>query len=214
MNSPTEKDTPEAQDKAAAEVHEDVQQTEAEDASVTAEPTAKSAAHESDAGADVANDVEAAELDVEQLQQALVAAQAKAEENWERSLRLQADMDNQRRRFEKQVEDAHKFSVQRFAESLLPVIDSLEMGMQAEGSVEKIREGMDLTLKQFQTTLEKFKLEAVGEVGEQFNPELHQAVGMQPSPEHENNTVLNVMQKGYTLSGRTIRPAMVMVCKN
>ncbi len=154
------------------------------------------------------------ESDLAQLQEELTAAQAKADENWERSLRLQADMDNQRRRFEKQVEDAHKFSVQRFAEGLLPVIDSLEMGMQAEGSVEKIREGMDLTLKQFSSVMEKFNLEAVGEAGEQFNPELHQAVGMQPSPEHEDNTVLTVMQKGYTLSGRTIRPAMVMVCKN
>lgn len=203
MNSPEEKETPEAQSQQAAEMFEEAQQTEAEAETASAE-----------VAGDEADDSDSENLSPEQLQEALAEAQAKADENWERSLRLQADMDNQRRRFEKQVEDAHKFSVQRFAESLLPVIDSLEMGMQAEGSVEKIREGMDLTLKQFNSVMEKFKLEPVGEVGEQFNPELHQAVGMQPSPEHEDNTVLNVMQKGYTLSGRTIRPAMVMVCKN
>lgn len=203
MNSPEENENPEAQGQSAAEQAEGVQQEGQETVS-------------DDVQAD-ANEAQAElteEPDLAQLQEELTEAQAKADENWERSLRLQADMDNQRRRFEKQVEDAHKFSVQRFAESLLPVIDSLEMGMQAEGSVEKIREGMDLTLKQFGSVMEKFNLEAVGEVGEQFNPEMHQAVGMQPSPEHEDNTVLNVMQKGYTLSGRTIRPAMVMVCKN
>lgn len=202
MNSPEEHDTPEAQSQSAAEQAEGVQQ----DQEITSDDV--------QLDADAVQAESAEEPDLAQLQEELLAAQAKADENWERSLRLQADMDNQRRRFEKQVEDAHKFSVQRFAEGLLPVIDSLEMGMQAEGSVEKIREGMDLTLKQFSSVMEKFNLEAVGESGEQFNPEMHQAVGMQPSPEHENNTVLTVMQKGYTLSGRTIRPAMVMVCKN
>ncbi|MGB0846872.1 MAG: nucleotide exchange factor GrpE [Thiolinea sp.] len=196
MNSPEENNTPEEQGKTAAEMLQEAQQAEAAS---------------EQAGSDRED---AAEGDLAQLQQELAAAQAKADENWDRALRLQADMDNQRRRFEKQVEDAHKFSVQRFVESLIPVVDSLEMGMQAEGSVEKIREGMELTLKQFESVMDKFKIEAVGTVGEQFNPELHQAMSMQPSPEHENNTVLAVMQKGYTLSGRTIRPAMVMVCKN
>lgn len=196
MNSPEENNTPEEQGKTAAEMLQEAQQAEAAS---------------EQAGSDRED---ATEGDLAQLQQELAAAQAKADENWDRALRLQADMDNQRRRFEKQVEDAHKFSVQRFVESLIPVVDSLEMGMQAEGSVEKIREGMELTLKQFESVMDKFKIEAVGAVGEQFNPELHQAMSMQPSPEHENNTVLAVMQKGYTLSGRTIRPAMVMVCKN
>ncbi len=153
-------------------------------------------------------------VDAEALTQALAEVQAKADENMELALRFKADMENQRRRYEKQVDDAHKYSVQRFAENLLPVIDSLEMGMQAEGDIEKIREGMSLTLKQFESVMEKFKLQAVGAVGDKFDPEFHQAMSMQPSPEHENNTVLAVMQKGYTLSGRTIRPAMVMVCKN
>lgn len=156
-------------------------------------------------------DVSAAEL--AQLQQELEAAQSKANDNWERCLRLQADMENQRRRLEKQVEDAHKYSVQKFVEGILPVIDSLEMGMQAGGDIDSIREGMGLTLKQFEAVMERFKVEAVNPLGQPFNPEFHQAVAMQPSPDHDNNTVIAVMQKGYTLSGRTVRPAMVMVCK-
>ena len=154
-----------------------------------------------------------ASVEVAQLEKELAEAQAKADENWERCLRLQAEMDNQRRRMEKQVEDAHKYSVQKFVEGILPVIDSLEMGLQAEGDLDSIREGMNLTLKQFESVMEKFKIEAVDPVGQPFNPELHQAMAMQPSPDHDNNTVIAVMQKGYTLSGRTIRPAMVMVCK-
>lgn len=197
MNSPEENNTQEEQAKTAAEMLQEAQQADAVDQAV---------ADMEEAGNDLGL--------VGQLQNDLQAAQAKADENWERSLRLQADMDNQRRRFEKQVEDAHKYSVQKFAENILPVKDSLEMGMQAEGSIEKIREGMELTLKQFESVMEKFNIVATGEVGDHFNPELHQAMAMQPSPEHENNTILAVMQKGYTLSGRTIRPAMVMVCKN
>ncbi|MEZ5534021.1 MAG: nucleotide exchange factor GrpE [Thiolinea sp.] len=199
MNAPEQNNTPEEQVKTAAEMQQEALQAEADQAAVA----------EAEAGQQ-----DEAMPDAGQLAEELAAAQAKAEENMELALRFKADMENQRRRFEKQVEDAHKYSVQKFAENLLPVIDSLEMGMQAEGSIEKIREGMDLTLKQFESVMEKFKLEAVGAVGDKFDPELHQAMSMQPSPEHENNTILAVMQKGYTLSGRTIRPAMVMVCKN
>ena len=149
-----------------------------------------------------------------ELQQALQEAQTKLEESQDRNLRLQADMENQRRRYEKQVEDAHKYSVQRFAEGLLPVIDSLEMGMQADGDLNSIREGMDLTLKQFQSVMERFQLVAVNPAqGEPFNPEFHQAMSMQPNPDVDNNCVIASFQKGYTLSGRVIRPAMVMVCK-
>ncbi|SKA68473.1 molecular chaperone GrpE [Thiothrix eikelboomii] len=153
------------------------------------------------------------QAELAKLQQELAAAQAKANENWEMYLRGQAEADNQRRRYEKQVEDAHKFAVQRFAEALLPVADSLEMGLQAQGDANSLRQGMELTLKQFEAVMEKFKMEAVNPLGQVFNPELHQAVGMQPHPDYENNTVSLVMQKGYTLNGRTIRPAMVMVSK-
>lgn len=154
-----------------------------------------------------------AQAEITKLQAELAAAQAKAEENRDLYIRGQAEADNQRRRYEKQVEDAHKFAVQRFAEALLPVADSLEMGLQAQGDADSLREGMQLTLKQFESVMEKFKMEAVNPLGQPFNPEQHQAVGMQPHPDYDNNTVSLVMQKGYTLSGRTIRPAMVMVSK-
>ncbi|HPY39771.1 MAG TPA: nucleotide exchange factor GrpE, partial [Thiolinea sp.] len=152
------------------------------------------------------NDLANAQAEIAKLQQELEAAQAKANENWELYLRGQAESDNQRRRYEKQVEDAHKFSVQRFAEAILPVADSLEMGMQAQGDADSLRQGMDLTLKQFESVMEKFKMEAINPLGQPFNPEQHQAVGMQPHPDYDNNTVSLVMQKGYILNGRTIRP--------
>lgn len=145
---------------------------------------------------------------------ALEAAEAKANENWDKFVRLQAEMENLRRRNEKQVEDAHKYALKGFIDDLLPVVDSLEMGMQAEGDLEKIREGMDLTLKQFLAVLERQNVTQVSPDGEEFDPDLHQAVAMVPSPDHEDNQVINVMQKGYTINDRLIRPAMVAVCKN
>jgi len=148
------------------------------------------------------------------LQAALEEAQKKADDNWDKYVRLQAEAENQRRRFEKQVDDAHKYASKKFIEAILPVIDSLEMGMQSEGDLESIRQGMDMTLKQFESVMEKFKLEAINPVGEPFNPEDHQAMSMQPCDDQDDNTVKMVMQKGYRLSGRLIRPAMVMVCKN
>lgn len=151
---------------------------------------------------------------VAQLREKLEATEKKANENWESFVRLQAEMDNHRKRSEKQVEDAHKFATQKFVEGLLPVVDSLEMGMAADGSVEQLREGMSLTMKQFESVMEKFNIETVNPMGEKFNPDLHQAMAMQPNPEMENNTVMAVMQKGFTLNGRLVRPAMVMVVKN
>jgi molecular chaperone GrpE len=151
---------------------------------------------------------------IAQLREQLDTTQQKADENWDTLVRLQAEMENNRKRSEKKVEDAHKYASQKFVESLLPVVDSLEMGMAAEGDIEQIREGMNLTLKQFESVMEKFNIEAVNPMGEKFNPELHQAMAMQPNAEMENNTVMAVMQKGFTISGRLIRPAMVMVVKN
>ncbi len=174
---------------------------------------AQEAQEAQEASADAANGSEQP-LSVEQLQEELEKAQAKADENWETVLRLKADLDNQRRRNEKQVEDAHKFAAQKFIEELLPVADSMEMGMAAEGDVEQIREGVALTKKMFDTAMEKFGLEVVDPLGEKFNPDLHQAMAMQPSDEYEEGHVSAVMQKGYTLNGRLVRPAMVMVVKN
>jgi len=152
--------------------------------------------------------------DITTLTQQRDTAQAKADENWDQCVRLQAEMDNLRKRSSKQVGDAHKFAAQKIVEALLPMVDSLEMGMQAEGDLDSIREGMSLTMQQFESVMEKFNIVAVNPMGDVFNPDLHQAMSMQPCENQENNTISMVMQKGYTLNGRLIRPAMVMVCKN
>lgn len=154
------------------------------------------------------------EITIELLQEQLEAAEAKANDNWDKALRIQAEMDNLRKRCEKQVEDAHKYSVKKFVEEILPVADSLEMGYAVEGEVEQIREGIGLTMNVLKAAMEKFNVVAVDPLGEKFNPDLHQAMAMQPSEEYENDHVSAVMQKGYTLNGRLVRPAMVMVAKN
>ena len=182
----------------------DVEIVSAETETIDAEGTA-----ENNADAQLSSD----EI-IAQLREKLEATEKKANDNWDSFVRLQAEMDNSRKRSEKQVEDAHKFASQKFVEALLPVVDSMEMGMAAEGNIDQIREGMNLTLKQFETVMEKFNIETVNPMGEKFNPELHQAMAMQPNPEMENNTVMAVMQKGFTMSGRLVRPAMVMVVKN
>ncbi|MGK0269600.1 MAG: molecular chaperone GrpE [Cocleimonas sp.] len=151
---------------------------------------------------------------IESLKAELEESKAKAEENWDKALRIQAEMDNLRKRSEKQVEDAHKYAVKKFVEELLPVADSLEMGYAVDGEVEQIREGIGLTMNVLKAAMEKFSVVAVDPLGEKFNPEFHQAMAMQPSEEYENDHVSAVMQKGYTLSGRLVRPAMVMVVKN
>ena len=154
------------------------------------------------------------ETSIESLQAELEEAKAKADENWDKALRVQAEMDNLRKRSEKQVEDAHKYAIKKFIEELLPVADSLEMGYAVQGEVEQIREGIGLTMNVLKAAMEKFSVVAVDPLGEKFNPELHQAMGMQPSEEYENDHISAVMQKGYTLNGRIVRPAMVMVVKN
>lgn len=156
------------------------------------------------------------ESSVDELQAQLAAAQAKADEHWDRLLRQQAEMDNLRKRAERDVENAHKFALEKFVNELLPVKDSLELGLSAaeqEADIAKVMEGVELTLKQFSQAMEKFSVVEVNPMGEKFDPELHQAMAMQPSAEHQPNTVMAVMQKGYTLNGRLIRPAMVMVAK-
>ncbi len=150
---------------------------------------------------------------VESLQQ----AEARLAESQDQILRLKAEMENLRRRSAREVENAHKYALERFVQELLPVIDSLEMGRDAamaEGAtLEKLQEGTDLTLKMLLSTIEKFGIKAVHPQGEPFDPELHQAMSMQESAEHAPNTVMNVMQKGYLLNDRLVRPAMVVVSR-
>ncbi len=152
------------------------------------------------------------------LQTLLDAANKKAEDNWEQMLRTKAEMENLRRRSRLDVENAHKFAVEKFVTDLIPVIDSLELGLSAVGKddheqLEKLHEGTEMTLKMFQDVFNKFEIEVVNPLNETFNPEFHQAMVMQESADVEPNTVLMVMQKGYTLNERLVRPAMVSVSK-
>ncbi len=133
------------------------------------------------------------------------------------SLRAQADAQNIKRRAEQDVEKARKFALEQFCKELLPVIDNLERALEAapadEDVVKPIAEGVELTLKSFADVLKKFKIEVVNPLGEPFDPQLHQAVSTVENPDVEPNTVTLVMQKGYTLNARLVRPAMVMVSK-
>lgn len=151
----------------------------------------------------------------EELTLLLEDARSKADEHWDQLVRTQAQMDNLRKRHEREVENAHKYALERFVNELLPVRDSMEMGLAAANeeasSVEQLREGTELTLKLFSDVMEKFNVVQINPEGEAFDPELHQAMGMQPRSDVPPNTVVVVVQKGYTLNGRLVRPAMVMV---
>lgn len=144
-------------------------------------------------------------------------ARARADEHWDKLLRTQAEMENMRKRFERDLENAHKYGLEKFARELLPVKDSLEMGLKAiNGETEdltKLREGVELTLNMLVTALEKSGIKEINPVNEPFDPTFHQAMSMQESADAAPNTVLTVMQKGYQLNDRLIRPAMVIVAK-
>lgn len=132
-------------------------------------------------------------------------------------LRAQAEIQNIRRRAEQDVEKAHKFALEKFAKELLNVVDNLERGLNAldkavtDESTQALVDGVEMTHKEFINTLAKFGVIAIGEEGEIFNPELHEAISMQPAEGMETNHIITVLQKGYTLQGRVIRPAMVIV---
>ncbi len=143
-------------------------------------------------------------------------ARSKADEHWNQVLRMQAELENGRRRAERDVENAHKYALDRFAQDLLPVKDSLELALAAIGedaALDKLREGTELTLKMLGQAMAKYGIQEVNPLGQPFNPELHQAMSMQESAGQAPNTVLAVMQKGYTLNERLIRPALVVVAK-
>jgi len=147
----------------------------------------------------------------------LEQAQAKAEEYWDRLVRLSAEMDNVRKRAERDVEQARKFALEKFARELLSVRDSLEMGIASAreegGGAGKHVEGMELTLKMLTNTMEKFGIQEMNPEGEPFNPEYHEAMSTQETADKPANTVVQVMQKGYMLNERVLRPAMVVVSR-
>lgn len=131
-------------------------------------------------------------------------------------LRSRAEIENLRRRTEQDVEKAHKFALEKFSKDILNTIDNLERALatpanKEDESVKALFDGVELTLKELVSTVGRFGVEAVGAVGEAFNPDLHQAISMQPAEGFETNQISVVLQKGYTLNGRVIRPAMVMV---
>ncbi|WP_143531045.1 nucleotide exchange factor GrpE [Rodentibacter ratti] len=131
-------------------------------------------------------------------------------------LRTRAEIDNIRRRTEQDVEKAHKFALEKFSKDILNTIDNLERALATptnteDESIKALFDGVELTLKELISTVGRFGVEAVGVVGETFNPDLHQAISMQPAEGFESNQITAVLQKGYTLNGRIIRPAMVMV---
>jgi molecular chaperone GrpE len=197
--------------------HENAQTTENDEAKVkqeshqelqeehTAEDTAEQAAAESTAGNEADDSLEVK----------LAKAEATAAENWDHFIRTKAEMDNLRRRNAKDVENAHKYGIEKFVSQLLPVVDGMELGLAVEGaSAESLREGMELTMKMIEKMMENLGIEEINPINEKFNPEKHQAMSMQPSADVEPNTVIAVMQKGYLLNDRLIRPAMVMVSKS
>ena len=158
---------------------------------------------------------DAAASQEDSLEAKLAEAEKQAAEYKDQALRTMAEMENLRRRTERDLENAHKYALEKFANELLPVLDSLEMGVvaaQDDGvDVAKLREGTEMTLKLFETAINKFGIQGVHPHGEAFNPDHHQAISMIDSPAHEPNTVIDVMQKGYLLNERLVRPAMVVV---
>ncbi|CAG2144078.1 nucleotide exchange factor GrpE [Ralstonia mannitolilytica] len=152
-----------------------------------------------------------ADVDVAELRRQLEAAEEKARQNYENWARATAEGENIRRRAQEDVAKAHKFAIEGFAEYLLPVMDSLQAALaDTSGDAAKLREGVELTLKQLYAAFEKGRVTELNPVGEKFDPHRHQAISMVPA-EQEPNTVVTVLQRGYTLADRVLRPALVTV---
>jgi molecular chaperone GrpE len=153
----------------------------------------------------------------ESIEQQLERTQETVKDYWDQIMRLKAEMENNRKRAIRDVENAHKFALKNFTEALLPVIDSMDMGRQAadaeNATLESIVEGTNMTTTMFVQVLEKYGVQRLNPVGEKFNPEQHQAISMIEDENVESNHIISVMQKGFTLNERLVRPAMVIVAK-
>jgi len=153
----------------------------------------------------------------EPIEEQLEKAQATIKDYWEQMMRLRAEIDNNWKRTERDLENAHKYALKNFVESLLPIVDSMEMGQVAadadNATLDSIREGSELTMSMFIQVLQKNGLEAVDPMGEKFDPEKHQAISMIEVEGAESGSVVEVVQKGFLLNDRLIRPAMVVVAK-
>lgn len=209
-------------DKAKTEAEDIVEEMKAKIAEADAQEAGEQAADPESAatsenaeGAEQA--AESAEPTVESLQAELEQAQAAAEEAKDQALRATAEAQNARRRAENEAEKARKFALERFAKDMLPVVDNLERGLAAmDSESEELKaaiEGVELTLKSLQDALKRHNIEVVNPLGEPFDPQLHEAVAMVPNPSAEPNSVIDVVQKGYTLNDRLLRAAMVAVAQ-
>jgi molecular chaperone GrpE len=185
-------------------VNDEKQKADNENEEEATETAAEAAQEAAEDIAEAVEDIAEAEVTLEHLQDELTLAKDAA-------LRAQAEAQNARRRSEQDVEKARKYALERFAGDLLPVVDNLERAVEA--AAESDAEGVNLTLKSLLGVLGKYNIEAIDPTGEPFDPNLHQAMTMVPNPDMEPNTVMDVMQRGYTLNGRLIRPAMVIVSK-
>lgn len=168
--------------------------------------------------AEVQSDVEDETSMIDELSKKLALAEQKIIDQKDSVIRAKADMENLRRRAALDIEKAHKFALDKFADGLLPVIDSLEMAIshadKDDDALKPMVDGVELTLKSMLATIEKFGLKVIDPKDEEFNPEKHQAMSMQVVEGVAANQVIAVMQKGYELNGRLVRPAMVMVSKS
>jgi molecular chaperone GrpE len=160
---------------------------------------------------------ENADADEEPIEQQLEKARETIKDYWDQMMRLRAEIDNNRKRAERDLENAHKYAIKNFVENLLPIVDSMEMGQTAaeadNATLESIREGSALTMNMFVQVLEKNGLEQIDPLGEKFDPERHQAISMLDVEGAESNSIIEVMQKGFLLNDRLVRPAMVVVAR-
>lgn len=197
--------------------------TKEEQGSVDTAPEAKAGSEAADTGAGEAptgeagsGQVDEKDLPHEELLLSLQDARERADAHWNELLRARAELANMQRRMEREVENAHKYALEKFVSELIPVVDSLELGIEAAAksageAAGQLREGMELTLKMFLAAIGKFGVRQINPQGERFDPALHQAMAAQPAPGVEPNHVVAVYQKGYTLNERLVRPAMVVV---
>lgn len=182
--------------------------------SMTEDTAAEDTAQEESAGQE---SVQALQERIGELETQLAAVKDEAGQRQDAALRATAEAENIRRRAAQEVQKARDFALEKFAGELLPVVDNLERALQAmeasDANLTGVAEGIEMTYQGFISTLTKFGMEQLNPQDEAFNPEHHQAMGMQESDSHAPNTVMAVMQKGYTLNGRLLRPAMVMVSR-
>lgn len=151
---------------------------------------------------------------IEHLEAALQEAESKKDENWDKLLRAMAELENVKRRAERDVSSAHKYALNRFIEELIPVLDSLDQALlSCSDDFKSMREGIEMTQKMFMDKLQKFGVKILNPLNEMFDANLHEAMMMEPSSEAPVNSVLTVIQKGYKLHDRLIRPARVIVAQ-